>query len=177
MNLIERYNEEENLSIQVADIEPILIHCARELSARSDLADGGKIITDPVQDSGREGKCAGAATDTFCELEGLSFGTWRNIGAGTGGQPDSTGIFYRVVSAGTQSERTGSNRSVSAERGNVGSAENGRQDDGWNCWCGKSDTESGERKLKEDTAGTERSPLLLELLYCRQGCHMGDGVR
>ena len=45
VNLIERYNEERNLSIQVADIEPILIHCARELSARADLADGEKIIT------------------------------------------------------------------------------------------------------------------------------------
>lgn len=47
VNLIERYNEEQNLSIQVADIEPILIHCARELSERTDLAGGEKIITTP----------------------------------------------------------------------------------------------------------------------------------
>ena len=45
VDLIEHYNEEKNLSIQVADIEPILIHCARELSERADLANGDKIIT------------------------------------------------------------------------------------------------------------------------------------
>ena len=35
--------------IQIADIEPILIHCARELAERPDLADGRKIITTPCQ--------------------------------------------------------------------------------------------------------------------------------
>ena len=37
--------------------------------------------------------------------------------------------------------------------------------------------EAGDRNMKEDTVRAEHSPLLLELLYCRQGCHMGDGVR
>ena len=35
--------------IQIADIEPILIHCARELAERPDLADGEKIITTPCR--------------------------------------------------------------------------------------------------------------------------------
>ena len=35
--------------IQIADIEPILIHCARELAERPDLANGEKIITTPCR--------------------------------------------------------------------------------------------------------------------------------
>lgn len=41
---------------------------------------------------------------------------------------------------------------------------------------GNQDTESEERKLKEDTAGTERSPLLWNFSM-PSGRHMGDGVR
>ena len=35
--------------IRIADIEPILIHCARELAERPDLANGEKIITTPCR--------------------------------------------------------------------------------------------------------------------------------
>lgn len=35
--------------LMVPDIEPILIHCAREISGREDLRDGNKIITTPCK--------------------------------------------------------------------------------------------------------------------------------
>ncbi len=70
-NLIERYNEEQNLSIQVADIEPILIHCARELSERTDLAGGEKIITTSLQNSGRAGNAL--------ELPQTRFVSWKDF--------------------------------------------------------------------------------------------------
>ena len=106
VNLIERYNEERNLSIQVADIEPILIHCARELSARADLADGEDHHY-TLPDPGRTGKCAGIAAYPFCELEGFFFRTRRIVGAGTGGQSDPAGIFYGTFCAGGEFERSG----------------------------------------------------------------------
>ena len=42
-------NESGIENLKVAPIEPILLHCARELSTRPDLADGEKIITTPCQ--------------------------------------------------------------------------------------------------------------------------------
>ena len=42
--------------IQIADIEPILIHCARELAERPDLADGEKDHHNSMPDLSRHGK-------------------------------------------------------------------------------------------------------------------------
>lgn len=177
VNLIERYNEEENLSIQVADIEPILIHCARELSARSDLADGGKIITTPCRILAEKGNAL--------ELPRTRFVSWKDflseLGETLESAPEAspippgffTGLSVPVLSLSGQ-------EAIEAYLQNAAMSEAQKTADRMMAGIagvGNQDTESGERKLKEDTAGTERSPLLLELLYCRQGCHMGDGVR
>jgi len=177
VNLIERYNEEENLSIQVADIEPILIHCARELSARSDLADGGKIITTPCRILAEKGNAL--------ELPWTRFVSWKDflseLGETLEPAPEAspippgffTGLSVPVLSLSGQ-------EAIEAYLQNAAMSEAQKTADRMMAGIagvGNQDTESGERKLKEDTAGTERSPLLLELLYCRQGCHMGDGVR
>ena len=41
----------------------------------------------------------------------------------------------------------------------------------------ETESESGRKDTASAAAMNEHKPLLLELLYCRQGCHMGDGVR
>ena len=107
VNLIERYNEERNLSIQVADIEPILIHCARELSARADLADGEKIITTPCRILAEQGNALELPHTRFVSWKDFFFRTRRIVGAGTGGQSDPAGIFYGTFCAGGEFERSG----------------------------------------------------------------------
>lgn len=175
VNLIERYNEERNLSIQVADIEPILIHCARELSARADLTDGEKIITTPCRILAEQGNAL--------ELPRTRFVSWKDflseLGEALEPAPETspippgffTGLSVPVVSLSGRDEiedylekcskalETEEERRKTAERTMTGTAGAENQDTG----------------IVTDEAG--RSPLLLELLYCRQGCHMGDGVR
>ena len=80
VNLIERYKEEKGVPIQVADIEPILIHCARELSARSDLADGDKIITTPCRILAEQGNAL--------ELPRTRFVSWKDFLAELGETPE-----------------------------------------------------------------------------------------
>ena len=143
VDLIEHYNEEKNLSIQVADIEPILIHCARELSTRADLADGDKIITTPCRILAEQGNAL--------ELPRTRFVSWKDFLAELGeamepapeASPIPPGFFAKLpVSVVSLSGR-----------------------------------EEIEQYLDQYSETPEHDPLLLELLYCRQGCHMGDGVR
>ena len=168
VNLIERYNEERNLSIQVADIEPILIHCARELSARADLADGEKIITTPCRILAEQGNAL--------ELPHTRFVSWKDflseLGESLEPAPEAspippgffTGLSVPVVSLSGREdiedyleERSRTSEAESEDRMMSGTAES--------------------QNTGAVIAEAERKPLLLELLYCPQGCHMGDGVR
>lgn len=170
VNLIERYNEERNLSIQVADIEPILIHCARELSARADLADGEKIITTPCRILAEQGNAL--------ELPHTRFVSWKDflseLGESLEPAPEAspippgffTGLSVPVLSLSGQEEIEAYLRDETIPEIQETAAE-----------ILTGTIEAGDRNVKKDTARAERSPLLLELLYCRQGCHMGDGVR
>lgn len=170
VNLIERYNEERNLSIQVADIEPILIHCARELSARADLADGEKIITTPCRILAEQGNAL--------ELPHTRFVSWKDflseLGESLEPAPEAspippgffTGLSVPVLSLSGQEEIEAYLRDETIPE---------IQETAAGILTGT--IEAGDRNVKKDTARAERSPLLLELLYCRQGCHMGDGVR
>ena len=170
VNLIERYNEERNLSIQVADIEPILIHCARELSARADLADGEKIITTPCRILAEQGNAL--------ELPHTRFVSWKDflseLGEALEPAPEAspippgffTGLSVPVLSLSGQEEIEAYLRDETIPE---------IQETAAGILTGT--IEAGDRNVKKDTARAERSPLLLELLYCRQGCHMGDGVR
>ena len=75
--------------IRIADIEPILIHCARELAERPDLANGEKIITTPCRilaDMGNK-------RHSFCTMEPLSRIDRRTHGTRAGRKPDPTGIL------------------------------------------------------------------------------------
>ena len=170
VNLIERYNEERNLSIQVADIEPILIHCARELSARANLADGEKIITTPCRILAEQGNAL--------ELPHTRFVSWKDflseLGESLEPAPEAspippgffTGLSVPVLSLSGQEEIEAYLRDETIPE---------IQETAAGILTGT--IEAGDRNVKKDTARAERSPLLLELLYCRQGCHMGDGVR
>ncbi len=167
VNLIERYNEEQNLSIQVADIEPILIHCARELSERTDLAGGEKIITTPCRILAEQGNAL--------ELPRTRFVSWKDflleLGERLGPAPESSPIppgFFAGLSVPVLS-LSGQEEIEEYLRDEIIQETTGGMLTGT--------TEAGNRNGKKDTARAEHSPLLLELLYCRQGCHMGDGVR
>ena len=175
VNLIERYKEEKGVPIQVADIEPILIHCARELSARSDLADGDKIITTPCRILAEQGNAL--------ELPRTRFVSWKDFLAELGETPEDApeaspippGFFadlkVPVVSlSGREEIETYLEQSGEAVAGGLSEGEAAGQ---------KAERESERRKKVSDSGygKTNRDPLLLELLYCSQGCHMGDGVR
>lgn len=70
--LQERAGEAENRpKLMVADIEPILIHCAREISGREDLRDGNKIITTPCK--------ALADMGNALDLKDTCFITWNGF--------------------------------------------------------------------------------------------------
>ena len=147
VNLIERYNEERNLSIQVADIEPILIHCARELSARADLADGEKIITTPCRILAEQGNAL--------ELPHTRFVSWKDFFSELGESLES--LSGREDIEDYLEERSRTSEGESEDRMMSGTA--------------------GSQNIGAVIADAGRKPLLLELLYCPKGCHMGDGVR
>lgn len=170
VNLIEHYNEEKNLSIQVADIEPILLHCARELSARADLANGEKIITTPCRILAEQGNAL--------ELPRTRFVSWKDflseLGETLEPAPEASpippgffaGLSVPVLSLSGQEE-------IEAYLQNGIMAETQKAAE--RLVTGTAGAENQDTETVTD--GVERSPLLLELLYCRQGCHMGDGVR
>lgn len=57
--------------MKVADIEPILIHCAREISGRKEFSDGEKIITTPCRSLADMGNSLG--------LKHTRFMTWNDF--------------------------------------------------------------------------------------------------
>lgn len=126
--------------IQIADIEPILIHCAREVAERPDLADGEKIITTPCRilaDMGNK-----------LELKDTHFVPWNRFLASIGEPmepaPDASPIppgFFKDLPFPVVSK-------------------------------------SGRPAIESYVTGNEwKDARLIELLYCVQGCHRGDGVR
>jgi hypothetical protein len=126
--------------IQIADIEPILIHCARELAERPDLADGEKIITTPCRilaDMGNK-----------LELKDTHFVPWNRFLAALGEPmepaPDASPIppgFFKDLPFSVVSR-------------------------------------SGRPAIESYVTGNDwKNAKLIELLYCVQGCHRGDGVR
>jgi hypothetical protein len=126
--------------IRIADIEPILIHCARELAERPDLANGEKIITTPCRilaDMGNK-----------LELKDTHFVPWNRFLAALGEPmepaPDASPIppgFFKDLPFSVVSQ-------------------------------------SGRPAIESYVTGNDwKNAKLIELLYCVQGCHRGDGVR
>lgn len=66
--------------MKVADIEPILIHCAREISGRKEYADGEKIITTPCRSLADLGNSLG--------LKHTRFMTWNEFLEEMGVRPE-----------------------------------------------------------------------------------------
>ena len=119
-------NESGIENLKVAPIEPILLHCARELSTRPDLADGEKIITTPCQSLAVLGNSLG--------LENTRFIAWNRL---AGGEVRVRAIEDSPVESVSSPEKI------------------------------RAYVESGSWKQAD----------LLELLYCKDGCHHGDGVQ
>lgn len=159
VNLIEHYNEEKNLSIQVADIEPILIHCARELSARADLADGEKIITTPCRILAEQGNALELPRTRFVSWKDFLMELGETLEPAPEASPIPPGFFTELsvpvvsLSGRDEIEEYLEKRSKALE------------------------TEAENRETDNAADRSDHNPLLLELLYCRHGCHMGDGVR
>ena len=62
--------------VRAAAIEPILIHCAREISCREDLGSGGENHHHAVCFPGRYGKFPGACQHTVHSMEQALKGNW-----------------------------------------------------------------------------------------------------
>ena len=67
----ERSQGEQGPHLVIPDIEPILIHCAREISGRRDLCDGQKLITTPCQ--------ALAVAGNAIKLKDTRFLAWNGL--------------------------------------------------------------------------------------------------
>ena len=67
----ERSQGEQGPHLVIPDIEPILIHCAREISGRRDLCDGQKLITTPCQALADAGNALKLKDTRFLAWNGL----------------------------------------------------------------------------------------------------------
>lgn len=73
--------EANHAELRVADIEPILIHCAREISGREILKEGKKIITTPCK--------ALADMGNALKLPATCFVTWNGFLDALGERPEA----------------------------------------------------------------------------------------
>lgn len=126
--------------VYVAPIEPILLHCAREISQKRELAGRPKVITTPCRALAREGNRLG--------LRETEFVAWNQLLKELGDGPEAAGLDESPIPPGYFSP-LGVRAATATGPGEVLS------------------------HIREREAGRER---IWELLYCRGGCHNGDGV-
>ncbi len=131
---------EKDQNIIFPDIDPILIHCAREISLREDLKDGEKIIITPcksLKDMGNNLCMDNTIFMTWLEfLESLDQNIEGNVLNNT---PIPLGFFD----------------SLDLKKESI---------------SGNDNIESYFRKNKFKNLD------MIEMLYCHNGCHNGDGV-
>ena len=131
---------EKDQNIIFPDIDPILIHCAREISLREDLKDGEKIIITPcksLKDIGNNLCMDNTIFMTWLEfLESLDQNIEGNVLDNT---PIPLGFFD----------------SLDLKKESI---------------SGNDNIESYFRKNKFKNLD------MIEMLYCHNGCHNGDGV-
>lgn len=131
---------EKDQNIIFPDIDPILIHCAREISLREDLKDGEKIIITPcksLKDMGNNLRMDNTIFMTWIEfLESLDKNIEGNVLDNT---PIPLGFFD----------------SLDLKKESI---------------SGNDNIESYFRKNKFKNLD------MIEMLYCHNGCHNGDGV-
>ena len=139
VDLVQRLRGEQPL--RVAEVEPILIHAARELAGRADLADRPKLITTP---------CAALAEQgNRLQLEKTRFIAWNRLLQEWGETPPSVRLEQSPIPPGFFDETgirvhkvTGAEAIAAYVR----------------------------------TCPRDREQLV-EMLYCPEGCHNGDGVQ
>ena len=126
--------------MKIADIEPILIHCAREICSRQELKDGRKIITTPCQ--------ALADMGNSLKLYNTRFFSWNSLLETLGERPEGNVPELSPIPPGFFRELGQRTMSLTGRE----CIEQCVQDGSW-------------RRVR-----------LVEMLYCRDGCHNGDGV-
>lgn len=122
-------------------IEPILLHCGREISQRDALRGHEKIITTPCK--------ALADMGNALALPETKFLPWNEFLHGLGEMPQASALRESPIPPGFFAELNCTVHSVTGEM---------------------QLREAFERHCAEDK-------VLLELLFCKEGCHHGDGVR
>lgn len=128
------------IKVVTAPIEPILIHCAREISGREDLKDGEKLITTPCRSLADMGN--------GLKLPDTCFTTWNELLQTIGERPEGRTPDASPIPPGFFSG-IGVNTESITGKDNI------------------------EEYVKQ---GHWRNVRLMELLYCKHGCHNGDGV-
>ena len=135
----------------VPNIEPILIHCAREISAREDLQGEEKVITTPCQ--------ALADMGNALELPHTTFVTWNQFLAMFDDQPiqDSDTLVAQQLKA--SPIPPGFFEELGLKTVSV----------------------TGEEEIRDYfqtcfAKGVPNNVQLVEMLFCKYGCHNGDGI-
>lgn len=133
----EEYQQEHLL---VAEIEPILLHCAREISNQEELKGYEKVITTPCKALADQGN--------RLNLEETKFIAWNE--------------FERTLDVTLESRKLSASPIPPGFFGDMEFA---------------NDSISGKEIIEEYfESETSRKMKLIEMLYCQQGCHNGDGV-
>lgn len=139
IHLIDAYDLRE--SVTIPNIEPILLHCAREISERKDLQGKEKIITTPCQVLADLGNSLG--------LKETLFLPWNKLIIATGGEIAASSLTESPIPPGFF--------------------------DGLDCNMISVTGKENLCDLFEDPDFNQYD--LIELLYCKDGCHNGDGVK
>lgn len=127
--------------VNVPEINPILIHCGEECSAKEELLGEEKIITTPCQ--------ALADMGNALDLENTRFIPWNKFVEELGGEPARIQPKESPIPPGFF--------------------------DGMGM---KVTSVTGEEELRKYfAAGVPDDVQLVEMLFCKEGCHNGDGIR
>ena len=138
-------------SFTVPDIPPILIHCAREISAREDLQGEEKIITTPCQ--------ALADMGNALQLPNTFFIPWNQFLTTLNGQSAGENEPMPIQQLQESPIPPGFFEDLQLNTVSLTGEENIRE-------------YFQNHKLQETTKDIQ----LMEMLFCCHGCHRGDGI-
>ncbi len=135
----------------VPEIEPILIHCAREISVREDLQGEEKVITTPCQ--------ALADMGNALELPYTTFVTWNQFLTILNDRPLKDEKTLTAWPLKESPIPPGFFKGLEVQTVSL----------------------TGEDEIREYfqtrfAKGTSNNVQLVEMLFCKHGCHNGDGV-
>lgn len=147
-------------NVTIPTIEPILIHCAREISEREDMQGEEKIITTPCQ--------ALADMGNALKLPNTWFVPWNQFLRTLGGKP--TGDIFKHNSYPDNITIQQSPKESPIPPGFFEELEL------------KTDSVTGEDEIlaylqNHLQKGISEDIQLVEILFCKEGCHNGDGIK